>query len=1193
MKTKLLSILTVLSFFLLCTSIFGQVTTGSIRGVVTDPTGAVVPGTTVRARNEGTGVLSPSVVTNQEGIFVITNLIPGLYSVIVTPSSGFKSKTISNIEVKLGLDTEVRVELEIGQPQEVVTVTLTNEEIVQTTSEISSSISSRKVLDLPSNAAGGGIDTLALTVPGVTPGFGNVNSNGITLSVNGNRARSNNFTINGTDNNDLTIGGPSFFVGNNEIVQEFQIITNNFSAQYGRNQGAIVNIVTKAGTNQLTGAAFIYHRNSSALDAMTNIERRDPNRSKRDKFISNVFGGVLGGPIIKNKLFYFGSYQGIRQSENTTLRAGNLAILPTEFSRLRAAFPGNAVVQALTTQSAFALSNGRTRQRSDRPVDRVCISTNPSADCPASGVGPGWYAAAFPEIEFSTPYDQNEFTIRGDWNITDKDNLTAFYFWQKGVSKNGLASSNGFTGDIPFKSQNLSGFYTRQISSKITNYFQATFQRLFVKFGGGCEDTLKGCIPDPSKIGEAFTNIQFAGLRGQATNVTVQTIGIATNLPQGRTVDVYQFNNKVTWLIGRHTLTFGGDIRYLKNAVPFLPNYNGVFRYNSVAAVTSNTPSSITLADGQPTIEYTQLDRFLFFQDDWKVLPNLTLNLGIRYEYSGQPINLLNEITTARESSASTAFFRTSLPLEARVVPRLPSDKNNWAPRLGFAWSPDFGEGPITKFIFGGKDGSVIRGGFSIAYDPVFYNIMLNISTSAPTVFLDTITGASVFALPSTPIGSQVRQVGSGRLRRNTFDPRLLTQTTVSSDFHSPYSMQYSIGFQRQINNNNVFEIRYVGNRGKSLFQSINRNPRYDRLWNGFSFGGFNFPSFQSLMQSFGAPAPQNCVDDPSTPDNEAACAGRLLAGRGLIRERTNTGESQYDGLQIRYNGRFLDRNLILGASYTLSKTLDNASEIFSFGESAFAQNPFDVKAGEKSFSGFDRRHALSVDFIYDVPFYREQKGFLGKLLGGFQINGIYTLASGRPYTPSEFLNAFGLGLNSYLDAPFAQTFLGFDNFRPFLGNPRAPITAVGISQIDAFLLGYISSVTNPNGFISLTQLNKNGSIVPVTPNDVRFIFNGPGAARIFGTPFGNTPRNGFRGPTLNNLNLGIFKTTNVNERLKVQFRFEAFNFLNHPNASYGVSAGSTLPGSTFLEDAGISFGDKGEAELSSRRIQFGLRIIF
>lgn len=1208
--------LCLIALFLSASQTFGQATTGTISGTVADPQGNVVAGATVTAKNEATGISAASITTGSDGAFVFSNLPPGPYSVTVSTPSGFKTKTTTGVQVRLGVETPLRVDLEVGGASETVTIVASADEIAQTNSEITANFDKRKVSELPSNAAGSGIDTLALNIPGVTPGFGNVNSNGTTLSVNGNRARSNNFTIDGTDNNDLSIGGPSYFVSNTEIVQEYQVVTNNFSAQYGRNQGAIVNIVTKGGTNEFSGSLFEYHRNSSSLDAMNNIQRADPNRSRRDKFISNTFGGTFGGPIVRNKAFFFGSYQGIRQAQTVVLRSGNLGILPSEFARLRAAFPNSSAVRIITSQGPFALTTlGTVRQRSGTVTDRICISNQapvvpggPPANCRPGVDEAGFFAAGFPEREFATPFRQNEYSVRGDWNVTDRDNLRFQYLNQKSASINALGGVGGFFGDIPAESKNFSGFYNRQFTANLINSFQGTFQRLSVKFGGGCTDPLTGCIPDPAEaIGDSFANILFAGLRGATTGATHIAIGQATNLPQGRIVDVYQFNDKINWNVGSHTLIFGADIRKLKNSVPFLPFINGQLRFSTVNSVISGIPNGlsdatpangVTLADGATDLQYEQLDRFFFFQDDWRVRQNLTLNLGVRYEYSGQPINRIFDVTSERESNPQTALYRQNVPLEARIFPKLPADKNNFAPRLGFAWSPNFGDGGFSRFLFGGKDATVIRGGFSIAYDAVFYNIMLNVSTSAPTVILDTFQPGVPVAAAAT--GANVRTAFGANLRRNTFDPRLLTQTDVTSDFHNPYTMQYSFGIQRQINDSNVFEIRYVGNRGKDLFQTVNANPLYERLYNGFTqtitLAGvptpITFPGFRDRLP--GAPAPQVCVNDPATADNEGACNGRLLAGRGLLRSRTNTGESRYDSLQMRYNGRFLNKNLNFGAAYTWSKAEDNASEIFSFGENAAAQNPFDVRDGEYATSGFDRPHAFSMNFIYDFPFFRDQQGFVGKLLGGWQFNGTYNLASGRPYTPAQFFNQLIGG--GYTDAAWAGTFIGLDALRPFRGNVNADGRRVGITNIDARLLGRLAAgaALSPTGFYLLNDLNR-GILTPVTRDEVRFIINGPGAARAFGSPFGDEPRNSVRGIELNQLNLGLFKTTNITERVRIQLRAEAFNALNHPTSGFGVAAGSSLPITT-LEDAGPNgFGDPFGpfTPLSSRRIQFGLRILF
>ena len=243
-KKRLTSFVTLTLFlltlvFVFSSSAMAQATTGTLKGTVVDPNGGVVAGATVTAKNEASGI-EKSTTTSGDGLYLIPDLAPGKYTVTVAPTSGFSTKNVTGVDIKLGETTDLKVDMAVGTPTANVTVTADTETTIQTeTSQITASFETRKVQDLPSNAAGGGIDTIALLAPGVVPGFGNVNSDGTTLSVNGNRARANNFTIDGTDNNDLSIGGPSYFVDNQDAVQEYQLVTNNFSAQYGRNQGAV------------------------------------------------------------------------------------------------------------------------------------------------------------------------------------------------------------------------------------------------------------------------------------------------------------------------------------------------------------------------------------------------------------------------------------------------------------------------------------------------------------------------------------------------------------------------------------------------------------------------------------------------------------------------------------------------------------------------------------------------------------------------------------------------------------------------------------------------------------------------------------------------------------------------------------------------------------------------------------------
>lgn len=311
------------------------------------------------------------------------------------------------------------------------------------------------------------------------------------------------------------------------------------------------------------------------------------------------------------------------------------------------------------------------------------------------------------------------------------------------------------------------------------------------------------------------------------------------------------------------------------------------------------------------------------------------------------------------------------------------------------------------------------------------------------------------------------------------------------------------------------------------------------------------FPSFSNLLPPGTTAAV--CVNDPATPlVNESACTGRLRPNLVGVTTRANTSQSTYHSMQTRYNGRLLNDGLTLGLAYTWSKTIDDSSEIFAQQDiqSPNAQNPFCINRCERGLSALDRPHAFSANFVYEMPWMREQRGFVGRLVGGWQLNGVYILTSGATYTPGQTFNAnIGLG-NTYLTS----------GDRPFLANPNADRRQVGISQIDAAIL-YGQPISDINGFWSQTAINATGEFVPVTVNDVKYIFNGPGAARIFGTPFGSAGRNIERGPIFNQLNLGLFKNIKVFERLTLQLRGEAFNVLNHPNPGFGAAVTSTALG--------------------------------
>src|SRR5215510_6616495 len=483
-----------------------QATTGQIKGVVTDASGAVIADADVTAKEVATGVETKT-KSNSEGLYVFPRLKPGSYLLTVQKQS-FKKQEFQQVVVSIAQDTTIDVALQAGQITETVTVTAQGEELVQKEQvQISNTFESRRVAELPSNLAGNGIDTLALLVPGVVQSNAGVaNTNGTEMSVNGNRPRSNNFTIDGGDNNDLSITGPAFFVNNQDVVGEFQVITNNFSAEYGRNQGAIVNIVTKACTNAYHGSAFEFHRNRNFLDSLTNIERRSGDLTGPPPLVYNVFGGTIGGPIKKDRIFFFGSYQEITDRRSQLAEGGSPTIAPEELSRLKAAFPNNPVVDLLANFSAFAIPFGTLSERTDRPQNDTVT------------IGGQTFRVAFPKRFFPRGNTEYEFSARGDVKINDKHSVWYRHLYQRDNNLNVVTlftadPSNGFHGDAPGKTNYATANLTSQISTTAVNEFRFVFNRFEFIFGGGCNPGQKGCIPLASQLLQTNPIVGFSGLR--------------------------------------------------------------------------------------------------------------------------------------------------------------------------------------------------------------------------------------------------------------------------------------------------------------------------------------------------------------------------------------------------------------------------------------------------------------------------------------------------------------------------------------------------------------------------------------------------------------------------------------------------------------------------------------------------------
>lgn len=1092
--------------FLLAFALQAQVNTGSLSGTVLDPTGAVISNAKVTLRNQATGV-ETALVANESGIFKAPFLIPGLYTVR-GEAPGFRAFEQRDVEVKLSVETAVQVKLELGATTEVVVVEGSSTVIETSSAQLSFNVSGEKAFSLPGVTRS--IDRMVFLSPGIVPGFGNINSNGAVFSANGQRARSNNFLLDGQDNNDSTIGGPGYFFGQVEALGEFQVISNQFSAEYGRNAGAIVNLTVKSGTNDFHGNLIWLYRNDQWLTALTNFQRR-ARLSTPPKRLENQFGATGGGRIIKDKLFYFGYLyrDTFRRDDRIEATAANMTPTEAGVAALTRAFPNSNSVRALA-------QHGPLTRKVGAPAFLPGSFRNDRVNGPAGPVD-----VEMGRLVRFVPRPENSWNVGGkiDYNTSDQDRINFKYYYQDTQRPNNSGGINGYFFDVPAKSWQVGGSHTRMIGANKVNEFRFSYVKLAVYFMGGDTFTF-------NEIGKNIANFVLPpGYLG---------FGLATNIPQFREVNRYQFQNNFSWQKGRHALRMGLQINRDRIPLGFLPAVNGQFTFNTLQDFVDNRPAQFNGAAGDAKQEPKQMDQGYYFQDDFKIRPNLTLNLGIRFEYSGQPINLLNDVTTARETNASTALWNQTLPLGARVYPRLPADKNNFAPRIGFAYTPRFWEA-----LFG-QNKTVIRGGYAISYDPAFYNLMLNAQTAAPVVSLYSLAGTAALPVPPDPTGANLQRLAAPP---RGLDPRRLNQTLFDPGFHLPYSQSWSFGVQRQIKQRTGVEVRYVGTRAVGQFNSMNGNPNVQRyIDNNFA----------------------NVVPSGIRPGVNTACAncnGRVNPDYGLVRIRNNMASSTYHGLQTRVDTR-LGNQLSLGSSYTYSKTMDNVSEVFEFGasgSSVISQNPWDLGPGERGLSNNHLAHAWSTYGIWSVPVFKDQRGLLGRMLGGWQISMVNVSTSGRPFQPLQFNS----GEPSVTDRTLNAAFFGrFDSIRPFGGNPGAPLTSVGI--------------ITPAGMVDFFNRTR-----PVGFNDVRWIINNPTSARLFGTPFG-VGRNVVFGPSQHTADLAIFKDFKIREGLSLQYRMESTNAFNHPNLGIGV-----------INADQATFANTTETEVTPRVVRMGLRLIW
>jgi len=1093
-------------------NVCAQTSNGTIVGTITDKSGAAVPKATVKVSSAQYGDVPREATTDAAGGYRIESLLPGTYTVTVS-AQGFDELKIQDVQVKGSLIVNASGTLEVSSVKNSILVEASAAQELQTeTGSLGAEISNKEIANLPFTTLNP--IELVLTQPGVqdnTNQFGL--SNGVMFSVNGTRPRANNFLIDGQDNNDNSISGQAFQTDNPQAVQEVVILTNAYSAEYGRGGGSVTNEISKTGTNDFHGEAWELNRNNSF--AAIPAENAVVGVTKIPRDNENTFGFDIGGPIKHNKLFVFGTAEWDR---DFSAAQGGLLNIPTAsgIATLKSLLP-NPNVQLL-----LASLGGLTASSSGPNVFTVPLGPDP-----VTGVDRGSVQEnTFERSGISSAGLTREWRVRVDWNATSSDALYASY----------RRSDSSLTPDFFTNNSSLPPFDTQQggpaqaftaswnhtFSSRALNELRFSYSNISFSFA-----------PEPASASGPLANtpgISFNGASG------LPTLGIVTGEPQGRGHKSYQFQEALSYTVGRHTFKFGGDIDYLQvdDLTPF--NSRGTIAFfNGNADPTTNTPAysdlanfidnftgaggSIAINFGNPEVQPFVGIYATYAQDTWHVRPNLTLNLGLRYEYWGTVGNILQFPTI------NTAKFGVGVPgatLQDIATTRQQGYKTAFGPRVGIAYTPHF-----WRRVFG-QDKTVIRAGFGTFFDGIFTNIIDNSAANSPNA-----TGATFVTSSTAPGRGLANATGILAAAAPVPNPQT-TIESMASNIMNPKTLQWNLDIQRELPGGLIFTAAYVGTRGEHLFVNTELNPGI----NQFDANG-------------------NLI--------------RMNPNFGSVIIRDNGGDSIYHSGQFTLDRKF-SHGLLLRGAYTYSKLIDDGSEVFTTSGNSTFPEVITQQSSDRSLSAYDRRNRFVGTYIWDLPYVHSTENMAMSVLSyvtrGWSWSGTFTAQSGNPETITDGFDNNGDGHSG--------------NDRPNLGNLAAPFKSVGI---DGTQFGF---TTTPGTFFPLQPcLNGLPTCVAQPASTFHFIIPASGVE-------GNLGRNTYIGPGQWFYNTGVARTFKLHERHQLQFRAEFFNAFNHPNFFTDVP-GITAPNgfNQIFTLLGPNFGDFPLTIAGARQIKFWLKYSF
>lgn len=1148
---------------------YGQIVNATLSGTVTDPTGAAVPEAGVSATNVSTGVATKT-TTDVTGSYTFPSLPVGTYTLTVE-KTGFKSTVLSGIQLLVSQQAVVSAQLQVGELATIVEVTSAAPLIETTTASVGTVIGQREVVELPLNLRRFG--SLAVLVPGTTTDNGGFASQSFgspfseaSYAANGARSASNNTLIDGADSRNLTFGG--FAVSPPpDAVQEFKVQTNIYSAAFGKTAGSTINLVTRSGSNDLHGTVYEFLRNDK-LDARNFFATQKP------EFRRNQFGFSVGGPIRKNKTFFFGNYEPVREIKGLTLTA----TIPT-VQQLGGDFSGALTGKTvnLCGSGGPASLNFDSGQLFDPATESIVACPDDTAAKPhkvltgtripgnkitnidpvtakllSLGAFPAPNRSGSPNFVNQQPRARNDhqFDVRIDHTISDKDQFFGRYlFGESNIRDTTLAYTvlPGFGDTIYYRGQNLALGWTHTFGPHLLNEARFSFQRNY---------DIAACEKCPRPAGfmaglgiknfqaltpadEGFPFFGFANFSG---------IGDANYRPVISPDMVEKYQDNLTWTHGRHSIVVGADMQFwqvFREEAAFSPHgqiyFNGQF--SSLANEAADATGVADVADfllGYPNNAARTL-RFLntnqagggfwnsYAQDDIKISPNLSVNVGLRWEYRRPAVDKRNNfvtlvplgarfsgpgnaiLVTAADNSLNDSFCtdpsfsylttadgrclvatsarRAQLGFTGRTRRTLIfPDRTDFAPRVGVTWRPT------------GSDKMVVRTGYGIFYDLANFNnqhFVDNNPVFSPSQIYNTSFGSPPPLTNGAPTTTANIFAGSGGV------PPLISQFVslyVSPNYKAPYFQQWSFGVESQFAPNWALEVNYIGTKGTKL-GNLHLFANQPRPGTGDLQPRRPYPDFNIMLFT--------------TPD----------------------ANSIYNSLQVKLTKRF-SNGLSFLTAYTWAHSIDENEGDEGFGGGSGNLNSQDDNnlAADRGRAENDARQRLVLSYIWELPLGKDKRflnraGWVNQIVGGWQASGITAFQSGFPFTvqASDFSNTGST-------------------------NPRPDRTCSGVGKKT------INSWFDTSCF----------TVVALQ------------AALNAGSPrFGNSGRNILVGPGFNNWDFALLKHFQLTERFRLEFRFEMYNMWNY--AHFGIP--------------GTRVGNPTEGKLLSagepRDIQFGLKLSF